>query len=195
MTDPAPELTSSGTGGRHLARNSAIVVGVLLLGLVAFLATRTTSSKTAGRIVGQAAPQFSGTTLDGSEWSLDLHRGNWVVVNFFATWCTECRLENDELQSFAISHEDDPVDLVSVAFSDDAASIRMFWEQNRNVWPVIPNGTGVIALDYGVGRVPESYVISPSGLVVAGFFGGVTAEGLDRVIAEHGGLAAAAVGS
>lgn len=195
MTDTGPDFTATGTGGRHVARNSAIIVGVVLVALVFFLATRTTSSKTAGRIVGQAAPEFSGITLDGSTWSLSSHRGNWVVVNFFATWCTECRLENDELQSFALSHRDDPVDTVSVAFSDDAASIRTFWEQNRNAWPVIPNGTGVIALDYGVGRVPESYVVSPSGLVVAGFFGGVTAKGLDAVIDEHGGMAATAVGS
>jgi hypothetical protein len=52
----------------------------------------------------------------------------------------------------------------------------------------------LIALDYGVTKVPESYMVAPSGLVVAGFFGGVTAAGLDKVITENGGMAVAATG-
>jgi len=52
----------------------------------------------------------------------------------------------------------------------------------------------LIALDYGVTKVPESYMVAPSGLVVAGFFGGVTTAGLDKVIADNGGMAVAGVG-
>jgi hypothetical protein len=55
------------------------------------------------------------------------HRGEWVLVNFFATWCTPCRLEDPQIQQFIDSHEGDPVQVVSVAFSDDADSIRDYW--------------------------------------------------------------------
>jgi len=46
-----------------------------------------------------------------------------------------------------------------------------------------------------VTKVPESYMVAPSGLVVSGFFGGVTAAGLDKVINENGGMAVAATGT
>ncbi|CAB4626024.1 unannotated protein [freshwater metagenome] len=60
---------------------------------------------------------------------------------------------------------------------------------------MISTDTGLIALDYGVTKVPESYMVAPSGLVVAGFFGGVTASGLDKVIADNGGMAVAGTGT
>ena len=182
------------TGGSKLARNAAIVVGVVLVAFIALLATRGTSTPISSRIVGQAAPDFSGRTLDGTTWTMASHRGEWVVVNFFATWCTPCRIEDPQLQQFVIAHAGDPVRVISVAFSDDAESIREFWTSERNSWPVIPSDTGSIALDYGVTKVPESYVVAPSGLVVAGFYGGVTAAGLDKVIADNGGMAVASSG-
>ena len=181
-------------GGSKLARNAAFIVGVLLVALIALLATRGTSTPISSRIVGQAAPDFSGTTLEGSTFRMANHRGEWVLVNFFATWCTPCRLEDPQIQQFVDSHKSDPVQVVSVAFSDDASSIRAYWVKERNTWPVISTDTGLIALDYGVTKVPESYMVAPSGLVVAGFFGGVTASGLDKVIADNGGMAVAGTG-
>lgn len=182
-------------GGSKLARNAAFIVGVLLVALIALLATRGTSTPISSRIVGQAAPDFSGTTLEGSTFRMANHRGEWVLVNFFATWCTPCRLEDPQIQQFVDSHKSDPVQVVSVAFSDDASSIRAYWVKERNTWPVISTDTGLIALDYGVTKVPESYMVAPSGLVVAGFFGGVTASGLDKVIADNGGMAVAGTGT
>lgn len=182
-------------GGSKLARNAAIVVGLVLIALIALLATRGTSKPISSQIVGQAAPDFSGATLDGTTFRMANHRGEWVLVNFFATWCTPCRLEDPQIQQFVTSHKGDPVQVVSVAFSDDADSIREFWVKERNSWPVISNDTGLIALDYGVTKVPESYMVAPSGLVVAGFFGGVTADGLDKVINENGGMAVAGTGT
>lgn len=178
-----------------LARNAAIVVGVVLVALIALLATRGTSKPISSQIVGQAAPDFSGTTLDGSTFRMANHRGEWVLVNFFATWCTPCRLEDPQIQQFLDSHKGEPVEVISVAFSDDAESIRSYWIEERNTWPVLSSDTGLIALDYGVTKVPESYMVAPSGLVVAGFFGGVTAAGLDKVIADNGGMAVAGVGT
>jgi cytochrome c biogenesis protein CcmG/thiol:disulfide interchange protein DsbE len=178
-----------------VARNSAIVVGLVLVALIALLATRGTSQPISSQIVGQAAPDFSGTTLDGSTFRMANHRGEWVLVNFFATWCTPCRLEDPQIQQFLDSHKGDPVEVISVAFSDDAESIRSYWIEERNTWPVLSSDTGLIALDYGVTKVPESYMVAPSGLVVAGFFGGVTAAGLDKVIADNGGMAVAGVGT
>ena len=181
-------------GGSKLARNAAIVVGLVLVALIALLATRGTSKPISSQIVGQAAPDFSGVTLDGSTFRMANHRGEWVLVNFFATWCTPCRLEDPQIQQFVESHRDDPVQVISVAFSDDADSIREYWVNERNTWPVIAKDTGLVALDYGVTKVPESYMVAPSGLVIAGFFGGVTAAGLDKVIADNGGMAATGVG-
>jgi cytochrome c biogenesis protein CcmG/thiol:disulfide interchange protein DsbE len=82
------------------------------------------------------------------------------------------------------TEEHDPigdVEVVSVAFSDDAARIQEFFEDNGGDWPVIPNDTNRVALEFGVTGVPESYVVDPNGIVVAKFEG-VTRAGLDEVV-------------
>lgn len=176
---------------RHTARNAAIVVGAVLVGLVVLLATRGVAEGPNSRIVGQAAPEFRGETLDGGTFNLAQHRGEWVVVNFFATWCTPCRIEHPEMKDFVERHRGDPVQLVSVAFDDQPDAIREFFAEQGGDWPVLSTDTGGIALDYGVQTVPESYVVAPSGQVV-GRAEGVTADDLDAIIEAAGGMGAAA---
>ncbi len=139
--------------------------------------------------MGQAAPPFSGVTLDGTQFSLSEHRGEWVLVNFFATWCGPCRIEHPELVKFVAEHQGDPVQVVSVAFDDQSDAIRQFFAENGGGWPVIPSDTENVAVAYGVRKVPETYLIAPSGQVVSVFFG-VTQQQLDATIEAAGGMAA-----
>jgi len=175
---------------RHTARNGAIVVGVVMVALIVLLATRGTNEPLSSKIVTQAAPSFSGETIDGQPFSLTNHRGEWVLVNFFATWCGPCRVEHPELVKFAQEHASDPVQVVSVAFSDQPDAIKEFFAKQGGDWPVVASDTGRIALDYGVTGVPETYIVAPSGLVI-GRLEGVTAAELDRIIDAAGGMAVA----
>ena len=162
-----------------------------MMALVAILATRDPSQKGTSKIVGQAAPEFSGRTLDGQNFRLSTYRGEWVVVNFFATWCTPCRIEHPQLVEFVERHRNDPVQVVSLAYGNDQEDdLRQFFAEEGGDWPVIPADTGLISLNYGVTGVPESYVVAPSGQVIARFEG-VTADGLDEAIDQAGGMAAA----
>jgi cytochrome c biogenesis protein CcmG/thiol:disulfide interchange protein DsbE len=109
------------------------------------------------------------------------------VVNFFATWCTPCRIEHPQLVEFTERHASaGDVEVVSVAFDDEAARIEEYFAENGGDWTVIPQDTNRAALEFGVTGVPESYVIDPNGLVVAKFEG-VTSDGLDEVLAAAGG--------
>ena len=140
----------------------------------------------------QAVPVVAGTTLDGGQFDIDSHRGNWVVVNFFASWCTPCKVEQPELVKFDEEHRKaGDVKVVSVVFQpDDEADVRDFFDQSGATWPVIGGDTGSIALNFGVTAVPETYLVSPDGQVVAKFEN-VTATELDSVIARYAGAAAA----
>ena len=183
-------------GGRHLARNAAIVVGIVLIAFVALLATRKGNDQRQPEalIVGKAVPEIVGTTLTGDRFDIDNHRGNWVVVNFFASWCTPCRVEQPELVKFAQQHgAADDVKVVSVVFQpDDETAVRDFMTKSGATWPVIGGDTGSIALSFGVTAVPETYLITPDGQVVAKYEAGLTAASLDAQIQKYSGVASPA---
>lgn len=181
----------------HVARNAALAVGVVLIALVALLATAKTNDQREpeARILGQAVPVVQGTTLDGGTYDIDQHRGSWVVVNFFASWCTPCRVEQPELVKFDEEHQKTGgVEIVSVVFQDKEADVKAFFDQSGATWPVVVGDTGSTALAFGVTAVPESYIVSPDGQVVAKFEN-VTAAELDAVIAQYATAAASAASS
>ncbi|MCD9625119.1 TlpA family protein disulfide reductase [Rhabdothermincola salaria] len=194
MTTPPSTRPPSGEvvsrGGSHLARNAAIAVGLVLVVFIVVLATRPTGDDAVNTTaVGRAVPPVVGTTLDGETYDIDRFRGDWVVVNFFATWCTPCIVEHPELVRFSEEHAaaGDGVSIVAVQFGgEEERTIREFFEQRGGDWPVlVGEGTGRIALDFGVTAVPESYLVAPNGQVVAKYVSGVTAAGLDAEIDRY----------
>jgi len=176
-------------GGPRAARIAAIAVGVVLLVFIGLLATRKDSADRFGAnpLVGKAVPQVTGKTLTGAAVDIDKMRGKWVVVNFFATWCTGCRIEHPELVKFAAAHRAaGDAEVVSVAFQDQASALQTFFAKNGGDWPVIVDDTSNTALSFGITGIPESFIVAPNGLVVD-HFNGVTADGLDQVINAYGG--------
>jgi cytochrome c biogenesis protein CcmG/thiol:disulfide interchange protein DsbE len=164
-----------------------IPLAVVIALLVAVLATSkaATDRLADSPLVGQEAPAIAGTSTDGAAFDLATLRGQWVLVNFFATWCAPCRQEQPELVSFANRHEQiGDATVISVAFGDTAANVKAFFDANQAAWPVIAVDQGRIALDYGVSGVPESFLVGPDGVVRAKITGGVTSLGLDRILTK-----------
>lgn len=134
-------------------------------------------------IVGAIAPVTSGLDLRGERVDLDSFRGEWVLVNFFATWCPPCVLEHPELVKLS-KDDGGPLQVLSVGFQDTSDKVRKFFAENGGHWPVITGDTGRIGVDYGVKGLPESFLVSPAGQVIAKFEGGITAERITSYIAE-----------
>jgi cytochrome c biogenesis protein CcmG/thiol:disulfide interchange protein DsbE len=136
-------------------------------------------------LIGKPAKPLAGETLDGGSFDVGDHRGQWVVVNFFATWCLPCREEHPQLEAFNNEHSQtgDAV-LVSVLYENDPDVAREFFDRNGGGWPVVLDGQGLIATAYGVPQVPETYVIDPQGVVRDKLIGGVTKAGIEESIRE-----------
>jgi cytochrome c biogenesis protein CcmG/thiol:disulfide interchange protein DsbE len=164
----------------------AVLVVVAIVGfLVVVLATREPAANRIADspLVGRPAPAVSGTTLDGDSFDLANESGRWTLVNFFATWCAPCRQEHDDLVAFDERHRAlGDAGVVSIVFNDDPSDARAFFEDNGGTFPVIIGDDGDIALDYGVAKVPESYLVAPNGVIAAKIIGGVTEAGLEDLL-------------
>jgi cytochrome c biogenesis protein CcmG/thiol:disulfide interchange protein DsbE len=200
MTDPSPPpddgadvvVTEVPVGGRRFSLLAASVLAVVVVALVAVLATRAPSSerRTESPLLGRIAPATKGATLAGGSVDIDDYRGRWVMVNFFASWCTACRVEHLELKAFDEEHTatGDAV-LVGVTYDNKEADAKAFFAQRGGTWPVINDPEDSIGVAYGVAQVPETFVVSPDGVIVQHFPGGVTQADLDNVIKAYEGQA------
>lgn len=138
------------------------LAGLVLVALVAVgvvLATRTPQEATAvsSPLLGHPAPAVAGPDLmTGAPVTLERWRGHFVVVNFFASWCTPCQEEAPDLSRFAYeqSHRADGAAMVSVVFHDTLSTTRRFLRQNGDLWPAVADPEGTIAEHYGVTAPP-----------------------------------------
>ncbi|MGO9560667.1 MAG: TlpA family protein disulfide reductase [Acidimicrobiales bacterium] len=171
-----------------VARWSAAGVVVVVAVLVAVLATRPPASEQVAQspLVGKVAPALAGQTLSsGSTVQLDSYRKQWVLVNFFASWCTECQAEEPQLERFLYSRPGGahPM-IIGVLYGDTLSDGIEFQRSEGATWPAITDPGGRIASSWGVGSLPRSYLVAPGGRIVACILGGITASQLDQLL-EH----------
>lgn len=169
-----------------MARWSAAGVLVVAAVLVAVLSTRPAASEQVANspLLGKPAPRLSGHTLIGEkEVSLASFRHRWVLVNFFASWCTVCQTETPELERFYYSRPGGrrPV-VLGVLYGDTLADGIRFTRSEGATWPSVSDPGGSIASNWGVGSLPRSYLVAPDGRVVACILGGITASQLDQLL-------------
>ncbi len=108
------------------------------------------------------------------------------MVNFFAAWCVPCRREHPELIAFHERHEarGDAV-VMGVVYDDSTDAVRQFRAERGGDWPMLADSGGKVALDFGVAGMPESFLISPDGVVVATLVGGVRQDDLDLLLRQQ----------
>jgi cytochrome c biogenesis protein CcmG/thiol:disulfide interchange protein DsbE len=184
-TDLTPEPAA-----RRTAMWISLGLAIVVVGLVAVLATGTsaTSRVTESPLIGRQVPAVAATTIDGEPFDLASLRGRWVIINFFATWCTPCREEHPDLVAFDERHQRiGDARVVGIIFDDDVDAIRQFREEEGGTWPMLDDPEGSLAVAFGVARVPESFLIAPNGTVVARLVGGVRDADLERLLAEASG--------
>lgn len=163
----------------------AVAVAVAVIGFVALLATREPAATRIADspLLGRTAPEISGESVDGRAVRLSAMRGQYVVLNFFATWCVPCQREHPELREFG-DEAGERAEVLAVIFDDEPARVKRFFDERGGDWPVMADPSGKVALDYGVRGPPESFLISPEGVVLSRIIGEVTKEGLFALIGQ-----------
>lgn len=146
-------------------------------GLLALLVWTVTHQEHAPK-VGAAAPTFTLRRLIGNgKVSLASLRGKPVVLNFWASWCGPCKSEAAVLERDWTRYRGRGVVFVGVDYHDLASDARRFVSAHGLTFTMLQDGSGSVTGSYGISQVPETYVVSRQGRVVAHFAGPLTDPG------------------
>jgi peroxiredoxin len=169
-----------------------------ILGIVAALAIGGQRSGSAGMlvppaveytperyIVGSPAPDFTLQTLDGQPIQLSSLRGQWVFLNFWATWCPPCRQEMPTFQRLlngGFGPVQDKVAVLAVDALESANTVSAFMNELDLSIPVALDSDGAVNRLYRVLQLPITFVVDPAGVVRYEQLGEMTPELLQKYL-------------
>lgn len=132
-------------------------------------------------------PELRVTTLEGGSFDLAEQRGRWVVVNYWATWCSPCLKEMPDLDAFSKSRRD--VRVIGLAYEEIGPDeLRAFLREHPVGYPVAIVDVFEPPADFPAPRgLPMTWLIAPDGRVARKFLGPVSAQELDAAVAAGGG--------
>ncbi len=165
-----------GTGRSR--RATAAVVCVFALLVTAGCSTGSDAGNVSLTRVGQliaaahrkAAPPLAGITFDDKKLNLSADRGKVIVLNFWASWCTPCRVEAPDMESVYKSEASHGLRIVGVDVKDTRSRAAYFIKNRGLTYPVLWDPDSKIALtmrSFPVATIPATLVIDRQGRVAA----------------------------
>jgi thiol-disulfide isomerase/thioredoxin len=112
-------------------------------------------------------PGFSATTVDGHALSLESLRSRVVLLNFWATWCLECRVEMPALEQLHRDYASRGLTVLAVNFREKPETVRQYARELGLTMPLVLDSAGDIRQSYGVIGFPTSFLIGRDGRAVA----------------------------
>lgn len=164
----------------------AVALAVPIIGLLGFGLTRDPGEITSP-LPGKVAPSFAlevfapgegATALSvGDTVRLADHPGQVMVLNFWASWCLQCRDEHQDLSMTATQFADRGVRFLGVLYNDKPDfGLRWIREMGGQSYPSVLDPRTRTAIDYGLYGVPETFLVGKDGRVAYKHIGPITAR-------------------
>lgn len=121
-------------------------------------------------IAGERAPDFTAVLANGQTARLTDLRGQYVLLQFWGSWCGPCRAENPHLVRLYQRYHRDGFEIFSVAIERNRSSWQRAIESDGLLWPwhTVESGqfNGEIARLFNIHSIPTTFLLNPEGRIM-----------------------------
>jgi cytochrome c biogenesis protein CcmG/thiol:disulfide interchange protein DsbE len=119
----------------------------------------------------EQAPELNLTALSGKPIRLADYRGQVVLLDFWATWCSPCRMEVPHLVDLQDQYGSRGFQVIGIAVGDNEANVRLFSERMGVNYVTAMGNQQVVEAYGGFTAIPTSFMIAPDGSISARYTG------------------------
>jgi len=112
------------------------------------------------------AHDFAGKMMDAKSVNLQDYRGRFVLLNFWATWCSPCLKEMPDLENAYNEMGQEKLVVLAVGMGESVEKIKAFFNKYGFTFPLLADNRMKITKLYGVRNIPVTYLIDPDGVVL-----------------------------
>lgn len=126
--------------------------------------------------VGEKAPDFVLTDMDGNKHRLSDYEGQGVFLNFWGTWCKPCEKEMPYMNNQYKQFKDEGVQVLAVNVGETDLAVNKFSERYDLAFPIVIDKDSQVQSAYGINPLPATFLIDKDGKVVKYITGEMTEE-------------------
>ncbi|ANU20645.1 thiol-disulfide oxidoreductase [Planococcus plakortidis] len=115
--------------------------------------------------VGDWAPDFALTDLNGEQHQLSEYKGQGVFVNFWGTWCKPCEKEFPLMEKQYQVYKDQGVEILAVNIAQSDYEVRQFAEQRNLTFPIVIDKDKSVMEAYNIRPLPTTLLVNQEGKI------------------------------
>jgi peroxiredoxin len=141
-----------------------------------------TKDKQSRVAVGQKAPDFVLTDMEGIKHHLTDYKGQGVFLNFWGTWCKPCETEMPDINNQFHQFKDDGVQVLAVNVGESKLAVEQFAKKHKLDFPIVIDKDGQVQAAYSIDPLPVTFLIDKNGEIVKYYTGQMSEETIKELM-------------